>query len=93
MALFVQFELFRRNPQLTQNKIYKFHSISWGFQLYKLTSFNWNLDFSAAQEQAALFQLYKLTSFNWNSLAHLGEQAILKFQLYKLTSFNWNHTI
>ena len=39
----MQFEVFRRNPQLTQNKIYKFHSISWGFQLYKLTSFNWNL--------------------------------------------------
>ncbi|OXE45801.1 hypothetical protein ADH67_10290 [Turicimonas muris] len=27
-ALFVQFEVFRKNPQLTQNKIVRFHSIS-----------------------------------------------------------------
>ena len=139
MALFVQFEVFRRNPQLTQNKIYIFHSISWGFQLYKLTSFNWNIDsrfgkslflkvsivqtyilqlkrtpFSAAQSRNVVsivqtyilqlklkerihvyyagtrFQLYKLTSFNWNTISSGVLVALRKFQLYKLTSFNWN---
>lgn len=61
MALFVQFEVFRRNPQLTQNKIYKFHSISWGFQLYKLTSFNWNWTYRYVQPRVvSIVQTYIL---------------------------------
>ena len=38
------------------------------FQLYKLTSFNWNKPLIPNKVICSKFQLYKLTSFNWNSL-------------------------
>ena len=136
-ALFVQFEVFRKNPQLTQNKIVRFHSISWGFNCTNLhpsteTVLVWRVaacdDVSIVQTyilqlkqstvaekwRSSVFQLYKLTSFNWNmhssfracggksfnctNLHPSTETAVLllivliflAFQLYKLTSFNWN---
>ena len=60
------------------------------FQLYKLTSFNWNYTHFQIPCGQCMFQLYKLTSFNWNLVVFYPAVLVAPFQLYKLTSFNWN---
>ena len=60
------------------------------FQLYKLTSFNWN--------HSSMWIFRPLTCFNCTNLhpstetksAHGRGHKADEFQLYKLTSFNWN---
>ena len=42
------------------------------FQLYKLTSFNWNRASRSSNFWIWKFQLYKLTSFNWNLITDIS---------------------
>ena len=60
------------------------------FQLYKLTSFNWN-DWTAPSKFCShSFNCTNLHPSTETKSAHGRGHKADEFQLYKLTSFNWN---
>ena len=60
------------------------------FQLYKLTSFNWNLYLSLIVERYHGFNCTNLHPSTETCEGRIVHAKVSVFQLYKLTSFNWN---